>query len=104
MGDYPIACVGSDYARNSTPDQIAQAAKVSFESLKRMGQKMRERALFYRGAENIMLSQMGYQVEYFVDNFAALNLHMDLAEKETVSLHVEICITERKCQRTARFV
>ena len=77
---------------------------MSFESLKRMGQKMRERALFYRGAENIMLSQMGYQVEYFVDNFAALNLHMDLAEKETVSLHVEICITERKCQRTARFV
>ena len=36
---------------------------VSFELLKRMWKEMKERALFYRGAENITLSQLDYRVE-----------------------------------------
>ena len=164
LEDYPVACVGRDFERNSTPDQIAQAAKVifaeiglkpkvltyldyeilrgedpvvvrekdptsylmrrnfatqmgiigmnepeiqfllghditdayetrnemvSFESLKRMGKKMRERALFYKSAEDVDLSDVDYNVEVAVKDFSAVNLHLDLAEDETVLLRVK---------------
>ena len=60
-----------------------------FESLKRIGKKMKKRALFYKDAEDVDLSGVDYNVEVAVKDFAAVNLHFDLVENETVVVHVK---------------
>ena len=54
-----------------------------------MGKKMRERALFYKSAEDVDLSGVDYNVEVAVKDFSAVNLHLDLEEDETVLLRVK---------------
>lgn len=164
VDNYPIACVGKDFKKTCTPDQIAHAAKVifaeiglkpriltyldyeilkgedtvvikekdptsylmrrnfatqmviigmneaeiqfllghditnayetrnemiSFWSLKRMGEKMNERALFYRRAAQIDLSNLEYSVDYSIRNLAVANIQVVLAPQDTLALCLE---------------
>ena len=83
INDYPVACVGNDYSKRCTPDQIARAAKVLFAEI-----GIKPRVLSYmdyeiiKGEDSVVVKEKDPTSYLMRRNFATQMLIIGMNEAE----------------------